>query len=178
MNKVTTRQLMETAFWLIFAIGAYILTFNFDEELEIYEFGAAGWPRAMIFAIAFCAIAQLAIEWRRGGEAGGGEEAAAGADGDDAPDAGYRLRATLIIGLPIVYAFLLEPIGFYTVTPVFIAAFVYIGGERNWKRIAAVTVGIYAFLLILFAKILYVGLPAGTMHPFYDFSNWLLVLIR
>ena len=41
-----------------------------------------------------------------------------------------------------------------------------------------VTLGIYAGLVLLFGRLLYINLPVGNWHPFYDISNWLLVVIR
>jgi hypothetical protein len=76
------------------------------------------------------------------------------------------------------YAILLPYLGFYTLTPFFAAAFLFAAGERRWRWIIGVSMLLYVFMIIAFARLFYVGLPVGTVRPFYDFSNWLLVLVR
>lgn len=174
---MTKGELFEVAFWLAFAAGAFALTFKFDQEIEIYEFGANGWPRAVIILIALAAVGQLFHDVRaRLARGAGGEKRApapAGARGGD-----YALRIGAILVTPFVFAFLLDSVGFYSLAPFFIGAFLYIGGERRWKRLVGISLFIYALALLFFAKLLFVGLPTGNWHPFYDFSNWLLVMIR
>ena len=73
---------------------------------------------------------------------------------------------------------LLEPIGFYSVTPVFIFCFLLLAGEKSLVWAIGLTVGIYCLMLLFFARVFYLSLPVGNHSPFYDFSNWLLVFIR
>ena len=48
-------------------------------------------------------------------------------------------------------------------------------GRFAYDRAGAV---IWGVLTVLFTRFLYVGLPVGYWPGFYDFSNWLVVLIR
>lgn len=185
---LTRGQWFEVAFWLVLAVGAFALTYGFNYEIEIYRFGAYGWPRVVAGIMFLAVLGQLYHDLvygrRRGGSpAGGGETAAAGetaapVEAGEARNLRYYLRMAVILGLPMLYAALLNSIGFFALTPFFIAAFLYTAGERRWKWILGITVCLYLFLVIVFSRLFYVGLPVGNLHPFYDFSNWLLVIIR
>jgi hypothetical protein len=51
-------------------------------------------------------------------------------------------------------------------------------GMESWRVIFTTTIVAYSLLLLLFSKLLYIPLPTGNWPGFYDFSNWLLVLLR
>jgi hypothetical protein len=175
--RITRGEFFEVAFWLAFAGAAFALSFRFDQPIEIYRFGANGWPRVVILLIVLAALGQLLAHVRARlarREQGG----TAASPGSASSEPGYAVRVGAILVTPFVFAFLLEGVGFYALAPFFVAAFLYIGGERRWARIAGISLFIYALMILLFAKLLFVGLPVGNWHPFYDFSNWLLVLLQ
>ena len=58
MHRFSPGRWLEAVFWLGFAVLAYAFTFSFDREIEIYRFGAAGWPRAVIVLLALAALAR------------------------------------------------------------------------------------------------------------------------
>lgn len=181
MGKLTAGHIVETVLWLGFALFLYYFSFEFDRPIEIYEFGAAGWPRAIVVLIVLAALGNLYYHWRNGDDVmahsiGGAGEQAEG-EGAESP-VGYYLRLGAILCLPFLYAFLMESIGFYALTPFFIAGVIFLMGERRIGWIIGISLVCYAVMLLLFAKLLYVGLPVGTVRPFYDFSNWLLALIQ
>ena len=78
----------------------------------------------------------------------------------------------------MAYASLLQAAGYYALTPLFLAAFLAVTGERRIKWLIIVPLAIYGVLTIVFTRYLYVGLPTGYWPGFYDFSNWLVVLVR
>ncbi len=174
----TRGQMFEVGFWLALAAGAFALTFNFNQELDIYRFGADGWPRAVVFIIIVSVLGQAYHDWRFGKRHHETEDEADDDGAGDSRDVTYYGRMGAALGLPIVYALLLPAVGFYVTTPFFIAAFLYAAGERRWKWLVLVTVCLYVGLVFAFARLFYIGLPVGTAQPFYDISNWLLVLIR
>jgi len=51
-------------------------------------------------------------------------------------------------------------------------------GEHRIKWLIIVPIGIHVVLTFIFTRLLYVGLPVGYWPGFYDFGNWLVVLIR
>ncbi|MEM7222232.1 MAG: tripartite tricarboxylate transporter TctB family protein [Pseudomonadota bacterium] len=176
MARLSRGQVLEVAFWLAFAVLAYAFSFGFDREIEIYKFGAAGWPRVVIALIVVAALFQLFQAWRDGKTKA--EPAAAKAAPDQARSRSDMIRIALVLGLPVAYAALLDISGFYFTTPIFIVAYLWLNGERRIGWLIGVPLGIYCFLLLVFTRLLYVGLPIGYVSPFYEFSNWLLVLIK
>ena len=180
VRRFSPGRWLEAAFWLGFAALAYAFTFTFDREIEIYRFGAAGWPRAVIVLLALAALCQLAQALR--GRKGSRPESEEGTDHEGTAPAtrgdGYRLRVALTLLLPLVYAASLDHTGFYVTTPVFLAAYLFVIGERRVRFLILVPLAIYVLLLLFFTKLLYVNLPVGNWHPFYDVSHWLLVRLR
>lgn len=174
--RITRGELLEVAFWLAFAAAAFALSFRFDQEIEIYKFGATGWPRVVVVLIVLGALGQLLHDIKTRLAQGADRVVARAVR--PAAEPGYAVRIAAILVAPFIFAFLLENVGFYTLAPFFVAAFLYIGGERRWGRIVGISLFIYALMIVLFAKLLFVGLPVGNWHPFYDFSNWLLVLLQ
>ena len=177
MTNGRTLKLAEVALWLAFAGTAYYFTFDFERGIEIYRFGAHGWPRVVIALIAIAALMQAFTVLRRPSAP---VSDAAAEPGSDAAEKGlaYKARVAATLLIPLVYAGLLERVGFYVLTPFFILAILLLAGERRWKTLIGVSLGIYAALVFFFGKLLYINLPVGNLHPFYDISNWLLVLIR
>lgn len=172
---------IEAAFWLGFAALAYAFTFAFDREIEIYRFGAAGWPRAVILLLALAALCQLVQALRAPEESH--PESEEGADRSGAApatrgDGYYRLRVALTLLLPLAYAASLDHTGFYVTTPFFLAGYLFVIGERRARFLILVPLVIYLLLLLFFTKLLFVNLPVGNLHPFYDVSHWLLVRLR
>lgn len=183
MNARFRTILFESAIWLSFALLAYVFSFKFDKTIEIYRFGASGWPRIVILLIVVAAVCQLITGWlekRRAERAGQqlGSDAPEDSTMTSGSDLLVHLRVAAVLLMPLLYAVLLEPVGFYTLTPILIIAFLLLAGEDRWEVIISVTVGIYVFFVMVFGRFLYINLPVGNMHPFYDFSNWLLTVIR
>jgi hypothetical protein len=169
--------MVEAGLWIAFAIFAYIYTFEFDKDIETYRFNATGWPRGVLLCIVLAALAHVYQVYRdRSTAAGRDAFDAQEADEEEGPRQYWRLFAML--GLPVVYAFLLEPIGFYALTPVFILLFLILAEERRWPYLIGISLGLYAILVFVFGKLLYLSLPVGNVQIFYDFSNWILTVIR
>ena len=89
-----------------------------------------------------------------------------------------NLRLAAALGLPLLYVFLMPWTGFYATTPVFLVAYLYCLGERRPRLLVVVSAVVYGLIILVFGSLFYVALPTGTLPGFYDFSNWLLVLIR
>jgi hypothetical protein len=88
----------------------------------------------------------------------------------------HRVRIALM--LPLFFASLLEDFGFYTLAPFFIIGVMFVFGERRAKPMALITALIYGLLLMLFVKILFVGLPVGNIRPFYDIGSWVVTILQ
>lgn len=194
MGKLKSAHLIETGIWLAIAEIGFLYSGKFNQSIEIYKFGASGWPRAVLALIVVAALGNLLWHYRYGDDYGSNDEPAASAraplaDADlqttvEAPHEteesrlSYFARIIPIIALPFLYAYFLEGVGFYALTPVFIALVIFAMGERSAKWLLGVTLLVYSLLLFLFAKVLFVGLPVGIWHPFYDYSQWLITFIQ
>lgn len=163
-------------FWICFASTAIALTFGFTGEIANYKYGAAGWPRVLFTGIIVVAIIQLLVSLRNFTQCPS-ESPERITDRSSTPVsiAGLPLKT---LAAPVIYVAFLPQVGFFAATPIFLASVMLIMGERRLPIIAAVTAGIYAFVLLVFVKLLFVPLPIGSWPGFYEFGNWLLVTIR
>lgn len=237
MGNLRIGQIVEAALWLGFAIFLFAYSFEFDREIEIYKYGAAAWPRAILLLIVIAAVGQLLQQWFRGDEASsdmvgqavddGAHEAAEEAHHNTlawylytfailvlpfayilVPDwiaaamglekAGLHIAKLVVaasllalfialvrgnqlggmIALPIMFAAMLQDLGFYALAPFFIMAVMYLMGERRFRRMLVIAAAIYILLLALFVSLLYVGLPTGNISPFYDFGTGMVTILQ
>ncbi len=176
MGRLSPGQWLEVSIWLVVAAVAYGYSFEFDRDIEMYRFGAAGWPRLLILLIALGALGQFVQDLRT-------------APKEPLYDSGYFsrfkeldprfiLRMGLTLALPLVYARLLQGMGYYFLTPFFLAGYLYLTGEHRVKPLILVPLVIYGLVTVIFTRVLYVGLPIGYWPGFYDLGNWFVVLLR
>jgi len=175
---------LEWGAWVALAAAGYWLTFDFDEPLDVYRFGASGWPRFILACIAVGATFQLVLgllKERRGAAAppagaAPGEPAEGAAEGV----AGRAISPTLagIFVLPLAYLLLLPRTGFFLTTPFFILAFLWILQVREVRLLIGVTATVYGLVMLIFVRLFYVALPVGNWPVFYDVNNWIVVAVR
>ncbi len=234
MGNLKTGHLVEAGLWLLLAFVLFIYSFEFNKSIEIYRFGASGWPRAIILLIVIAALGQLAWHWKRGEGGATSKLNAAADDSVEAPEdhsslgwyvhtfamvaipfvymrvpdfiggmmglpadglgtikmltaaplilvfawMAWRNHVGGMLALPIFFAALLEDMGFYALAPVFAMGIMFLMGERRIKWMSGVAAGVFGILLLLFVKLLYVGLPTGNIRPFYDFGNWVVTVLQ
>lgn len=180
MRGVGVPQWIEFGFWLLLAALAWYFSYEFSREVQMYRFGAAGWPRLIIVLVVFAAIGQLFYEWQTARNPDVSEADLPPTMWDRISDMGTApvVRMGLLLLLPICYALLLQNTGFYLTTPVFLTAYLFVSGERRWGRVILIPLVISGAVTVLFTRYLYMSLPVGYWPGFYDFSNWLVVLLR
>ena len=83
-----------------------------------------------------------------------------------------------VLTLPLFFAALLEDMGFYSLAPFFIVGVMYLFHESRPKPMLAIMALIYGLLMLLFVKILFVGLPVGNIRPFYDIGSWVVTVLQ
>lgn len=176
MGKLNRSHMIEAIVWFLIVAIFFGYTFEFNQPIEIYNFGATGWPRVVIFLLLLAAAGNFYYQYRHGSAAQQGRVGVAEADDTEAD---YSNRYTLfnmlaILMTPFLFAWLLKPVGIYSAAPVFIALVIYLFGERRWKAILATTVVIYGIFIGLFVFVLNAPLPQGTVSPFYDISATVL----
>lgn len=81
-----------------------------------------------------------------------------------------KARLLLAVGFILLYFFLLKWVGFITLTPFFLVAFMYLLGEKNKAWMIGVSLGLTALVVYVFTKAMYVPLPRGT-GIFLTFSH-------
>ncbi|MEM6305040.1 MAG: tripartite tricarboxylate transporter TctB family protein [Pseudomonadota bacterium] len=174
MGRLTRAHLIEAAIFLGIVAVFFGFSFEFNQEIEIYRFGATAWPRVVIGLLLIAALGNVWYQYRHG-------SAAQGTIGqtDDEVDlsaSGTLPRMTAVLLTPFLFAYLLKPVGIYFSAPFFIAAIIWLFGEHRWSRILIMTGLIYVIFIGLFLVVLNAPLPQGNTSPFYDFSAWILTL--
>ncbi len=177
MGKLTRSHVIETAVWLFIAIIFFGFTFEFNQPIEIYIFGATGWPRVVIGLMLLVTFGNFYHHLKYGSTIQAGRVGIA--DDDEAvnyDNLSAMIKVLAVLGTPFLFALSLKPVGFYFATPFFIVLIIIIFGERRWKWILGITALIYTLLLGLFMIVLNAPLPQGNMSPFYDYSAFILRL--
>ena len=175
MGKHRTSDVIEAVFWLTLALIFFYVSFQFNQPIEIYKFGATGWPRAILLLTAVVAIGNFYQAYKRGAVAQKGRVGAS----EETEPVHYKsfsqyLQTGWLLILPLIYAITLKPVGFYCGTPFFIALIMFAWGERRVSFILYNTLIIYGVLLLLFMVVLNAPLPQGNVSPFYDVSAFIL----
>ncbi len=176
MGRLNKSHLIEAAVWFSIVVIFFAYSFEFNQPIEIYKFGATGWPRVVVLLLLLATAGNLYYQFVHGSAVQPGRVGVA--DGNDS-DADYSNPSTLIKMLavlltPFIFAWLLKPVGIYFGAPFFIAAIIWLFGERRWRSILITTVLIYFIFLLMFVVLLNAPLPQGNVSPFYDYSGWIL----
>ncbi|MEP0942118.1 MAG: tripartite tricarboxylate transporter TctB family protein [Rhizobiaceae bacterium] len=176
MGRLNNSHLIEAAVWLAIVAIFFGFSFEFNQRIEIYEFGATGWPRVVLLLLLLATAGNLYFQYHHGSDV---QEGRVGISESSDNDADYSNRSTLykmlaVLFTPFIFAWLLKPVGIYFGAPFFIALIIWLFGERRIKAILITTLVIYFIFLALFVVILNAPLPQGNMSPFYDYSGWIL----
>ena len=176
MGQISKAHLIETAVWSLIALVFFSYTFEFNHPIEIYKFGATGWPRVILLLLLLVTAGNFFHQYRHGSAVQKGRVGIAETDDTetDYSNPATLLKVASILLTPFIFAYLLKPVGMYSGAPIFIALVIYLFGERRWKWILGITLLIYAILLGLFVVVLNAPLPQGNVSPFYDFSGFIL----
>ncbi|MEP1200299.1 tripartite tricarboxylate transporter TctB family protein [Tateyamaria sp.] len=178
MGRLDRSHLIEAVVWLLIVAVFYAYSFEFNQPIEIYIFGATAWPRVVIALLLIATIGNVYYQYKNGSDSQSGIVGATPDqdDGADFSDSSTLLRMLAVLFTPFVFAWLLKPVGIYFSAPFFIAAIMWLFGERRWKAILIMTLVIYAIFIGLFLVVLNAPLPQGNTSPFYDFSAWILTM--
>jgi len=118
MGKLSKPDIFEAAFWLLLAVIFFAVSFSFNQPIEIYKFGATGWPRVILFLMALIALGNFYHAYSKGSKA---QEGRVGAKENDDPieytSMGQYIKTGTILVLPLLYGLSLKPVGFYSGTP-------------------------------------------------------------
>jgi len=176
MGKLTAGQWTEIVIWLAVAAVAYGFSFEFDRDIEMYKFGASGWPRVIVLLIALSAAGQFLQDLRKAQTAPLYDPGYFSQFSEHGPR--FVIRMGLTLTLPLVYAALLQGMGYYFLTVFFLMGYLYLTGEHRPIVLFLVPFSIFIVVTIIFTRVLYVGLPTGYWPGFYDFGNWFVAILR
>jgi putative tricarboxylic transport membrane protein len=158
------------------AVYLFYLAANFEYHARPGTLGPDFWPMAILaLTIAVCLWQITRILWLGAAtrEAEGVlEEITVSETAAPAP----RHPRLLLAGMGVTFAYvaLVQKLGFFIATVVYLAGFIAIGGYRRWGVIAAVSVIGALALMFIFMKLVYVSLPLGAT-PFNEVT---FVLMR
>lgn len=161
---------IEGLIWLAFAALAFALTYEFDQPLRGYAFGASGWPRAIILMIGvggagLLVSGLLASKSAERGTGTSNDSPETAVDRANSADSGWRQvlepKRLLTFGLPLAYVLAMHRFGFLFVSPVFLIAYMYLFGYRRWPVLIGVNLAIYGLVLLIFVRLLYTAFPPG-----------------
>ena len=177
MSKLKTNHKVETLIWLTIVAVFFVFSFEFNQEIEIYKFGATGWPRVILGLLLLVTLGNFLHLYKKGSEAQLGRVGISDVEEEISYDGiGSIKKLIAILVLPLIFSWSLKPVGFYSATPVFIALTIMLLGEKRIKWVLGITLFIYLVLILLFMVILNAPLPQGNVSPFYDFSAFMLTL--
>lgn len=167
-------RIFEFAFWAVITAVLWWQTSLFaDETIAEYAFGADGWPKVVLLGIMLGATGQLLIgvlEARRQQQPSQSKV--------DAGKDGKRFQRIMIFVAPLLYLFLMQRLGFFFLTPFFIAGYLWILEVRKWHYLISVALAVYAVVLLIFVRIFYVALPVGSWELFYNINTAIISFVR
>ncbi len=177
MGRLTRSHMLEAVIWLVIVLIAFLYSFEFNQPIEIYRFGATAWPRVVTGLLLLAALGNLYYQFKYGSAAEKGRVGISDSDeGTDFSDGAARAKMLAVLLTPFLFAWLLKPVGIYFAAPFFIALIMWLFGERRIKALLGMTFCIYLIFLVLFLVILNAPLPQGNVSPFYDYSAWILTM--
>jgi len=142
------------------AISGFLLYVTREFKLPAatgYKVGDDLWPKIVLVGLLIMLVSSLVFGWKKQAEVRVREPNASG------------IRCLVIISMSLVYAYILQYVGFLVLTPFFIGAFACILGLRKILPLAGLSVLLTAFFFFVFRIVLSVPLPLGLWY-FKKFS--------
>lgn len=164
----------------------YYVASGFEFHRRAGTLGPDFWPKAiLILTIAVCVyeVLRIALSNRAGAEVGGVLEEivehSAEARADFGVDVVLEKHPFLLfagMAATLAYVALVQVLGFFLSTMLYLAVFLAVGGYRRWGVLAATSfIGALA-LMFIFMKLVYVSLPIGTA-PFSAVTLFLMKIM-
>lgn len=159
----------------------FYLAANFQYHARAGTLGPDFWPMAILaLTIAVC-VWQIGKIYVLGASAHAADDlveefTGAAEDESAAPPRKHPWLLAAGMGATLAYVALVQRLGFFLATVVYLVAFMAIGGYRRWGVVAALSVIGALVLMFIFMKLVYVSLPIGVA-PFDELTFLLMRLM-
>ena len=105
MGNLTKSHLIESAVWLSVAVIFFGFSFEFNQPIEIYIFGATGWPRVVIGLMLVVTIGNFYYQYKHGSAIQAGRVGIA----DEGEAGSYNslsavIKVLAVLGTPFLFA--------------------------------------------------------------------------
>lgn len=147
---------------IVSGLALIVICFVLYPLTSEFSGGAATWPRGVLLLLAALGFLVCVKGWRRAVEERQGQGTADEGEEETITPSLLKAPMTLLI-VVVAYAGLLEIIGFFPSTVLFLGGYLWYGGVRDWRVLAGVVVGLNLFIYLLFIVQLNVPLPAGLL---------------
>jgi len=173
---------------LVGAAGLFLLrtATQIDYQERAGTLGPDFWPKLILgLLLAVCTAEILRILFTENPETAdnvlaaiAGSAETPGDNDSPVPEATPSHPGLLVAGMAttLAYVALVATTGFVLTTAAYLAAFLYIGGYRHYRVIAALSIGGSLLLMFVFMKLVYVSLPIGS-GPFAELTILLMKLM-
>ena len=158
------------------ALGVFVIVAASTISTGIYRDPVG--PRAFFYGCAamfilggMATIGQRLMSWRS--EPGNIVEAEGSED--EAGHPASAARAGLLILSTLVYAWLLQPLGYLIATPLFIAATLVLLRVRGVVKLAAISLIFTLVAYLVFAQLLEVRIPVGPFTTWFREMGWIIL---
>ena len=136
------------------AVYLFVVALDFKQVGPSNQIGPGFWPQVLCVGIGIGALVRLGQKLRSRERR---------VVGDAAPEADEVMMPRVALGIALVVGYVVGMLflGYILATALFLVAFIYLGGQRQWY---VVPLGIASSLLFayVFLKVVYIALPSGV----------------
>jgi len=129
LGSLTRAHWFEAGVFLAIVAIFYVFSFEFNQPIEIYRYGATAWPRVIIGTLLLATIGNIWFQYKHGSAS----QVTIGQSEDetDLSDPKMIIRMAAVLLTPLVFAWLLKPVGIYASAPFFLYCSHYVVVRRT-----------------------------------------------
>ncbi len=177
------KSALRSAFPYFVGLAVAALLYHYAQQIEYTQrpgmLGPDFWPKMAIGLMAAMCVLEIVrtLAGLKSDTHGVGDALEQGHEDDaEPPQQTYPVLLFTGVVLLIVYALVVDTLGFLLSTFLFLAVFMYLGRYRNHVAIWSTSAVITILAALLFMRLAYVSLPRGT-PPFDAFTDFIRVMV-
>lgn len=179
------KNAVRSAFPYFIGLVVAALLYHYAQQIEYTPrpgmLGPDFWPKIAIGLMAIMCVFEIVrifagLRTEAHGVSEAFEQDEGADDNVDAPPQKYPWLLAAGIVLVIVYALVVDTLGFLLSTFLFLSAFMYLGRYRNHVAIWATSTVITLLAALIFMRFAYVSLPRGT-PPFDAVTDFIRIMV-